>query len=377
MDLTKTSPLNDTGVIPAFQKKFDLTMAMPADTPYKPLAEYLSDTNFIKAVREAKDLKPDPMQIVKGGAASAVTLTSGTVGTNLALVGRQMDEFNKVKAGKIVEKRSNPDYRWYLDLSYLDDSATLESVKQQNGPIAQAGQATVDFSNNLINKYLTRKPGLANQLMYDISGGVVSVGASFTLMRALGAAQAARAIQTAAPAAWFAAQAAGDVAQTGYTKGVSPKVQTTAYMRSAIPNYFIENIGMEYWLKALKGSKIAERVTAGVITNLGQESTQNLSDQLAMKLGGFNDNDFKTIIKGAAYEGLIGAISGGGVAAIDVAIEHRSIIGELRSLGISDAQIETAFNEVNNLGKIVVAGDLTKSLVAKGFDEVTANAVEE
>lgn len=380
MDLSTITPLNKEGSAdPVFKMKLDVSSLAPIATKFSHLSDSLSDINFVHEVQKAKDLKPDVMQIPKGVGSAAVGLTVGTVGDTLAFAGRNIDVAEKQKADAILKKRSQPDYNWMMDYAWLTDSRDLmyqKMKKDGKGLITVAGDKISEFSKGVVDKFLARKPGLANQLMYDVSAVGGSVAASFGIIGGLRAIQAARVLQTASPAAWFGAQAAGQVAATGETKGASQDAQNKAYLESFVGNFSTELVGGELFLNTLRGTKIAERIAINTASNFSQEGLQTLSDELAMKLNSFNDNDWNTITKNVAYSAALGAVAGGVTSGVHAVAEQRSIIGELRGFGLSDQMIETSFNELNALPDVVNQGDLTKNLIAKGFDEVSAQAVE-
>lgn len=381
MDLTTATPLNKDGSIdPIFKTKLDLSTAMPADSEYVHLGETLANTDFVSTVRKAKNMQVDPTQIIKGAASSGVSLTVGAVGDNLAFAGRNIDAEEKTKTESILKKRSDPNYNWMKDIAWWTDSRDLlyQKIKGSDGKgaMTKIGQSIQDFTKGITDKYLAKKEGLANQLMYDLSGVGTSVAASFGLIGGLKALQATRAVQLSTPAGAFAAQAAGQVASTGDSQNASLDAQNKAYLESFAGNFTTEFIGGEIFLRTLKGSKIAERVAVNALSNAGQEGAQTFSDELAMKLNGFNRNDWDSISKNVAYSALLGSVAGGGVAGAHAVIEQRSIIGELRAAGLNDVMIETSFKELEKLPDVVKEGDLVKALVKNGFDEVSAQAVE-
>lgn len=82
----------------------------------------------------------------------------------------------------------------------------------------------------------------------------------------------------------------------------------------AIPTAALEYIGLDRFLKVLKGNNIVKNVLKGIATESIQEGSQAIVEEVGTQVFGGRKKSIEQIVEDIAYQMILGGIAGGGVA---------------------------------------------------------------
>ena len=133
----------------------------------------------------------------------------------------------------------------------------------------------------------------------------------------------------------------------------------------------LEFAGLQVWGNALKGTKTFARTISKIASEALQEGSQTAASAGVEKIFGVDDMSGQAILKEVAYSALLGAIVAAPVSYVHTSMENKGIIGDMRRVGFTDAQIDNIVKKTHAIG----AGEL-KALLAEQFPEETARILE-
>lgn len=199
--------------------------------------------------------------------------------------------------------------------------------------IAQSAKDLIKASNEMLNNTFF-KPGEtpAEKVAFDLGGA----GAS--LFTAIGLTVLTKSPNAAA--ALFGQIAASDTYIQAREEGATPREAYQAALTNFATEAGLEYLGIDAFMRYLRGSKTVARIFAKMSTEFVQEASQTLGSNVSMRLIGKGEQDWGKVIQEMLYSGAIGFVTGGLGGAVQVIRENRAVIGEFRKAGFSDAEIE-------------------------------------
>lgn len=228
----------------------------------------------------------------------------------------------------------------------LTEKAFMAGVRrfeppEVNTPLQRATQdmalKILDKSNEILSNEFFQIPegDKAAQVAFDIGG------ASGSMLAAVGMTWLTK--NPMAASALFGDIAGSEAYIRARTEGKSPDEARRIGWQAFAVEGGLEYIGLDWFTKAMHGSKTLARVGMKMATEFGQEFSQELGGEIVAKINGLETGIWEDIFKQAWYAGALGLITGGLVGSIQVMKENRGLVGEWRKAGFSDEELDIVF----------------------------------
>lgn len=185
-------------------------------------------------------------------------------------------------------------------------------------PFNGAGQAMQQFARNQTqgidefvqaSQYSGQKQG-EKKMLTDLSSGAGSLAAAILLAKTGGLKVGPKTVApTVLPATMFGVNAAGEQQRAAQDAGMSNGQSLAIGIGAGATEAALEKIGLDKFMKPGVGSFIRRQGTRA-LTEAGQEASQSMAQ--AGWSDTYKDVNYKEAAKQAGYEGLLGAMLGGG-----------------------------------------------------------------
>ena len=267
----------------------------------------------------------------KGAAAFAVTTPIRMVGGAFMALGENPREPG-IQFDTLLETAINPALgipKIGTDLA----SMMLPKDTSKDEEMAQLGRDLVETSNKILNdKFFKIGDTTQEQVAFDLGGAGASLLTSVGLFALTKNPNLAAAV--------FGQIAASDTYIRGREEGATPKEAYGAALMNFVTEGGLEYIGLDRFMKYMRGSKVIARIAAKAGTEFFQEAGQTLGSELSAKMYGFGEDDWGKILQDMFYSGMIGAVMGGAGGSVQVIRENRGLVGKLRAAGLNDKEID-------------------------------------
>lgn len=141
-------------------------------------------------------------------------------------------------------------------------------------------------------------------VMYDLGNGVSSMLAS------LGIAAFTRSPSTAA--LYFGALQKASVYEEARVSGATPEAADNISTVAGIVEGGLEKVGLDYFLKALKGNSYVKRFISGFAIEAIQEGSQAAGEEAITQVSGTRKKELSDTAQDILYQAVIGGVIGGG-----------------------------------------------------------------
>lgn len=141
-------------------------------------------------------------------------------------------------------------------------------------------------------------------VMYDLGNGVSSMLAS------LGIAAFTRSPSTAA--LYFGALQKASVYEEARASGATPEAADNISTVAGIVEGGLEKVGLDYFLKALKGNSYVKRFISGFAIEAIQEGSQAAGEEAITQVSGIRKKELSDTAQDILYQAVIGSVIGGG-----------------------------------------------------------------
>jgi hypothetical protein len=267
----------------------------------------------------------------KGAAAFAVTTPIRMVGGAFMALGENPREPG-IQFDTLLETAINPALgipKIGTDLA----SMMLPKDTSKDEEMAQLGRDLVETSNKILNdKFFKIGDTTQEQVAFDLGGAGASLLTSVGLFALTKNPNLAAAV--------FGQIAASDTYIRGREEGATPKEAYGAALTNFVTEGGLEYVGLDGFMKYMRGSKVIARIAAKAGTEFFQEAGQTLGSELSAKMYGFGEDDWGKILQDMFYSGMIGAVMGGAGGSVQVIRENRGLVGKLRAAGLNDKEID-------------------------------------
>lgn len=232
----------------------------------------------------------------------------------------------------------------------------------------------IDETNEANRKFI-EKSGLAKTaadgFFYDLSSGIGSLGTAVAL--------SAITRSPASAAILFGGIQKGSSYEELRAKGYSPEYANKVSNIAGMAEAGLEFIGLDLFMRGMKGNKIIGRFIKGAITEGMQEASQTTAEEFVMQKFGGREKEGMDTLKDIAYSGLLGMIIGAPTSTI---LGAGANIGKKK--GISKKQSDAIINKVLTHDKIenqalklfdnqndpLTFPNADENLAVKGLDEI-------
>ena len=204
---------------------------------------------------------------------------------------------------------------------------------------AKIGEDISKSNEEFLKKHGIASPeGGLNKFLFDLGSGVGSVASAIGLYALTKSPNSA--------ALLFGTSQKGQMYKEARKAGKDVYSSDFWSTLAGIGEGGLEYIGLDYFMRGLRGNKPLLRTGLRAATEAVQEASQQLSEETIAKLGWDREGSIKDIAKRVLYSGLIGGLIGLPAGAMTTIAENKGILGEYRKAGLSDKEAEEIIKDI-------------------------------
>ncbi len=234
--------------------------------------------------------------------------------------------------------KDNPKLRDAVTKAMIITPITPAMGATKGSDLQKAGKSLIKANQEFLSDMnIQPEDSAANRFAFDLGSGFGSAAL------ALGLAYSGR---PDAAIALFGLIQEGSVYKEAREAGLNPFAATGVGVIAGGAEAYLEKVGLDIWVRRLRGQKTFTRIFFRMGTEGFQEGSQQASEEIITKLSGIRDVDWNEVLERSAYAASIGLIVGGGLGSVTTMLENSGLLGELREAGLSDEEASIVINEV-------------------------------